>query len=250
MMKRYASGLLIILITGMIGLVHAASPIEQTLTTDDYFTLFISAIIFVNVFLVMLYKILHRETRKKKKSSFWEIFGNGFGFLAIALGSVLIILDILVLATVGTGITGFVSAYYFLTYFIADIVYGIIITGGLGLLFFLIGIYVLVVIHGSLFIDKSGMPDVSGAVAKTGEDFDMEMPLNPTLNFQVITREGSIPAPDVKVILKQRDGTMFHSKFTDFNGFVKFEGVEGYSQEHYAYVEGDEDRLIFLIRQL
>ncbi len=249
MKKRYSSIFLVFCLAGMIGSAQAASPLQQKFTTGDYFTIFLAAIVFINIFMVLLYKILHREKRASASTSVSASVGSVFGLLAIAIGSIAVVIDVLVVLYT-FGVSQFMSAYYFLTYWFADPVVGIIATFVTGLLLFLVGAWVLSAIHGGKPIDRHGMPEVSGAITKGDEDFDSDMPLNPTLHFRVLTREDSKPAPDVKVILKKRDGTKFHSKFSDFDGYVKFEGVEGYSQDHVAYVEGDEERLIFRISQL
>jgi hypothetical protein len=249
MKKRYNSVFLVFCLFGMIGSAQAAPPLAVRFTTGDYFTIFLAAIVFVNLFLVLLYKILHREQRSTMGVSLAGSLGSIMGLLAIAIGSIIVVVDALVVLY-SFGVAQFRSAYYFLTYFIPDPVVGIIATFVAGLLLFLVGAWVLSAIHGGTPIDRRGMPEVSGAITKGDEDFDSEMPLNPTLHFRVLTREDGKPAPDVKVVLKKRDGTKFHSKFSDFDGYVKFEGVEGYSQDHVAYVEGDEERLIFRISQL
>jgi hypothetical protein len=245
-------GLLLIMSTGLASAVQAVDSTDQitSLTQSDYFTIFLAGIIFINVFLVLLYRIFRGDRIAKTRSSAFTILGTIVAFLMVGVGSILIIIDILVLIYIIGGILDFRSAYYFLqNFFPGNITLGIIIAGGTGLLMFLIGFYLIILIHGTKFIDTRGMPTISGAISK-GQDTKEELePLNPTLTFRVIRRDDDKPAPDVKVVLKQRQGIKFHIKFTDFNGEVKFTNIEGYAYDYYAYVEGDENRQVFRVLQ-
>jgi hypothetical protein len=156
----------------------------------------------------------------------------------------------LVLLTVTTGNESFISAYYVMAYLFEDIVFAIIISGAIGLLLFLIGLYILILLHGNPLDNTHGMPNVSGAVAKAIEEEAELEPLNPTLTFRVVGRHDGKTGADVKVILRQRDGIRFHTKFTDFNGEVQFQNIEGYANDYYAHVEGDEKREIFRVIQV
>jgi hypothetical protein len=75
---------------------------------------------------------------------------------------------------------------------------------------------------------------------------DLE-PLNPTLTFKVLDREKDDPVMDVKVILKQLNGTRYYTKYTDFNGEVTFNDIQGYGSEYFAYVEDDDKREKFRV---
>lgn len=252
MMKKCRAGLLLAILFWLVSSAQASSPIESEMTIQDYFIVFLVGILLVNVFLFILYKILHREVRPRQRSPVAYILGNAVGFLSIVVGSILVILAILMLVTITGHSSSFESAYWFVTQFtfLSNPPYAIITTGALGFLCFLVGAYLFVSLHKGGERDPLGMPSTSGAMDKASSAADADLPLNPTMNFRVVTREDAKPAPDVKVILKKRDNTTFHSKFTDFDGFVNFDSVDGYAQDYYAHVDGDEERLIFRVIQL
>lgn len=251
MMKIHWSAPL--LLAALVGTVQAAPLSEQDLSSTDFIIILLAGIVLINLFLVLLYKILHREVRPRQRSSLYKVFGLFAGFGGIVFGSMLVVYDVLVIITEFLDYGSFAMASRVLFFYFQGVppVYAIIITGALGLLLFLIGIYFLTVLHiTSLMADPRGMPTASGVTTKMETLAEEEAPLNPVLQFRVITREEGKAAPDVKVILKEKGGIRFHAKYTDFDGYVTFEGVEGYSHEHYAYVEGDEERIIFRVMQL
>jgi hypothetical protein len=67
-------------------------------------------------------------------------------------------------------------------------------------------------------------------------------PLAPTVTFKVIDRLTNQPSADVKVILKHKEGGKVYNRYTDFNGEVIFQKIDGLYSQYYAYVEGDEER--------
>ncbi|HXW99546.1 MAG TPA: hypothetical protein VEI51_07495 [Methanomicrobiales archaeon] len=67
-------------------------------------------------------------------------------------------------------------------------------------------------------------------------------PLAPTVTFKVIDRISNQPSPDIKVILKHKEGAKVYTRYTDFNGEVVFQKIDGLYSQYYAYVEGDEER--------
>jgi hypothetical protein len=67
-------------------------------------------------------------------------------------------------------------------------------------------------------------------------------PLAPTVTFRVIDRLTNQPSPDIKVVLKHKEGAKVYTRYTDFNGEVVFQKIDGLFSQYYAYVEGDEER--------
>jgi hypothetical protein len=67
-------------------------------------------------------------------------------------------------------------------------------------------------------------------------------PLAPTVTFKVIDRLTNQPSADVKVILKHKEGAKVYNRYTDFNGEVIFQKIDGLYSQYYAFVEGDEER--------
>ncbi len=229
----------------------AGAPISAaTLDSDDLFNIFVAGLIILNVFFVLFYKISRHKSPKKEISQFVHIVMSLGAFLLIAVGSVLVIIVALVLITKSTDITSFGMAVNFFSYFFADLVFGIILAGSSGLLLFLIGFYTLILLHGNPLSDISAMPTGSGAVTKGTDLKENITPTNPNLRFRVVKKEDGKPVPDVKVVLKRREGITFHTKFTDFNGEVRFENVEGYAYDWQAFVEGDENRETFRVMQV
>jgi hypothetical protein len=255
--KLVSGSLLIALLAAIIpsvqaGIVHGIGGASgaASLNSDDYFNIFVAALIILNVFFVFFYKISRHQSPKKEISRFVHITMSLGAFLLIAIGSVLVIIVALVLVTISTDIVAFTSAVDFFTYFIDDIVFGVILTGSSGLLLFLIGFYTLILLHGNPLSDISAMPTGSGAVIKGTDLQETITPTNPNLRFRVVKKDNGKPVPDVKVVLKKREGITFHTKFTDFNGEVRFENVEGYAYDWQAFVEGDENRETFRVMQV
>ncbi len=63
-------------------------------------------------------------------------------------------------------------------------------------------------------------------VTKRGQE-----PLAPTVTFKVIDRLTNQPSADVKVLLKHKEGAKMYTRYTDFNGEVVFQKIDGlYSQ--------------------
>ncbi|HVN65523.1 MAG TPA: hypothetical protein VMT31_02775 [Methanomicrobiales archaeon] len=67
-------------------------------------------------------------------------------------------------------------------------------------------------------------------------------PLAPTVTFKVIDRLTNQPSADVKVLLKHKEGAKVYTRYTDFNGEVIFQKIDGLYSQYYAFVEGDEER--------
>ena len=74
-------------------------------------------------------------------------------------------------------------------------------------------------------------------VMKRGQE-----PLAPTVTFKVINRLSNQASADVKVILKHKEGAKVYTRYTDFNGEVVFQKIDGLYSQYYAFVEGDEER--------
>jgi hypothetical protein len=244
MMKERWQGF--ILVASLMSLFPAVSAqplgFEESITIQDLFIYFIIVLVLLVVAYVILQRIYKRGIRIRKKSPLISAFGSLFGFLSIGIGSFLIILSVLILISDYTGITQFMTANNLVTTFFPDVFVGLIVMLVGGAVLFVLGFIIIVLIHVDPIIDKHGMPIGSGTNPKGRDAPEIPEPLNPTLKFRVIHRSTDLPAADAKVILKERKGNSFHTKFTDFNGEVKFSNVDGYAPDYYAYVEGDEMR--------
>ena len=114
---------------------------------------------------------------------------------------------------------------------------GILLVGG-GILI-LLGFFLLLKLpKSSLYeIIKPGGSTTFKEVMTRGQE-----PLAPTVTFKVIDRLTNQPSADVKVLLKHKEGAKVYTRYTDFNGEVIFQKIDGLYSQYYAYVEGDEER--------
>jgi hypothetical protein len=118
-----------------------------------------------------------------------------------------------------------------------NILIGVLLLGGAILV--LIGVLLLWKLPKSTFYEiiKSGGATTFKEVMTRGRE-----PLAPTVTFKVIDRITNQASPDVKVILKHKEGAKVYTRYTDFNGEVAFQKIDGLFSQYYAYVEGDEER--------
>jgi len=124
------------------------------------------------------------------------------------------------------------------TIYLQNILLGVLFVGG-GV-FAILGILLLVKLPKSSFygIIKPGDGTTTfREVMKRGRE-----PLAPTVTFKVIDRLTNQASPDIKVILKHKEGAKVYTRYTDFNGEVVFQKIDGLFSQYYAYVEGDEER--------
>ena len=124
------------------------------------------------------------------------------------------------------------------TIYLQNILLGVLLVGG-GIITIL-GILLLVKLpKGSFYqIIKPGAGTTTFREVMTrGRE-----PLAPTVTFKVIDRLTNQASADVKVILKHKEGAKVYTRYTDFNGEVAFQKIDGLFSQYYAYVEGDEER--------
>jgi hypothetical protein len=259
-MYRYgiASILLATLVSAVSALNTTATMVTPTFSSEDLYTLFIGGIIYLNLFVVFLAHILKRGGSVTQSPPIVRGTAILIGIATVAIGSVLVVFTAMVLLAEFGGITLFSWTEDFFAYFLSDVVpaytgapalsmtAGLLIAAAAGFIAFLLGSVLLVRNTEDGGFGKVAMPTASGSVVQEEADRPEE-PLNPVLSFRVEQRRTQEPAPDVKVILKQREGMRFHTKFTDFNGEVVFTNVEGYGSEYYAYVDGDENRTVYRV---
>ncbi len=212
------------------------------LTLNDYLILFIVGILILAAFAVGMQKIFRRSGTEIERTSVIYVVGMFFAFLMVALGSLFIIGAVLILAAIIAKVTIFEWIAWILMQYFTSVPLGIIVIGGGGVALFLLGIYIIVLLQGNPFLNPKGIPTKSGSPSKYELDERELEPMNPTLTFKVLDREKDEAVMDVKVILKQMNGTRYYTKYTDFNGEVVFKGIQGYGSEYFAYVEGDEKR--------
>ncbi|HZD43001.1 MAG TPA: hypothetical protein VE134_02970 [Methanomicrobiales archaeon] len=240
-MRRYALALSLtpFLISPGLAAVEATTP--GNLQMQDYFTIFLGVILYINIFLVVLYKMFKTTRERKSQFAVVNIFGVFFAFLLISAGYIQIIYSALVITSIVTDLPMFAWAYYLTAYYFPSVAVGLLILGACGVTSLLLGLYVLMMLRGNPFIDLHGMPQHSGLAAEVLIGGDEE-PVNPNITYRVRYRDSDDPAIDVKVILQQREGSRIYEKYTDFNGEVAFHKIDGFASDYYAFVEGDESR--------
>ena len=123
------------------------------------------------------------------------------------------------------------------TVYLQNILLGVLLMGGTIIL--ILGILLLLKLpKGSFYeIVKPGGATTFKEIMTRGRE-----PLAPTVTFKVIDRLTNQASPDVKVILKHKEGAKVYTRYTDFNGEVAFQKIDGLFSQYYAFVEGDEER--------
>ncbi|HUK37906.1 MAG TPA: hypothetical protein VLV30_02175 [Methanomicrobiales archaeon] len=123
------------------------------------------------------------------------------------------------------------------TALLQNLLLGVMLIGG-GLGVFLGAVILWKLPKGSFYeIVSPGGSTTFKEVMKRGRE-----PLAPTVTFKVIDRISNQPSPDIKVVLKHKEGAKVYTRYTDFNGEVVFQKIDGLYSQYYAYVEGDEER--------
>jgi hypothetical protein len=243
-------GILSLLPVSLISHASALNGMEEVanLTLMDYLTLFIVGILILAVFAVGMQKIFQRSGTEFERTSVIYALGMFVAFLMIGLGSFSIICAVLILAAIIAKVTIFEwLALMLIQFFPQSVTVGIIVIGCGGVALFLLGVYIIVFVQGNPFLNPMGTPTKSGSPSKYELNERELEPLNPTLTFKVLDREKDEVVMDVKVILKQMNGTRYYTKYTDFNGEVVFKDIQGYGSEYFAYVEGDDKREKFRV---
>jgi hypothetical protein len=121
--------------------------------------------------------------------------------------------------------------------YLQNILLGVLLIGG-GILIIIGVLLIWKLPKGSFYeIVRPGGATTFKEVSTRGRE-----PLAPTVTFKVIDRLSNQASPDVKVVLKHKEGGKVYTRYTDFNGEVVFQKIDGLYSQYYAYVEGDEER--------
>jgi hypothetical protein len=123
------------------------------------------------------------------------------------------------------------------TLYLQNILLGVLLLGGFVMI--ILGVLLIMKLpKGSFYeIVSPGGTTTFKEVMKRGRE-----PLAPTVTFKVIDRNTNQASADVKVILKHKEGAKVYTRYTDFNGEVIFQKIDGLYSQYYAFVEGDEER--------
>jgi hypothetical protein len=217
----------------------------EILGTLDYGIIAIAGILFLILFYIGLDQIFRHAGTEIRASSLIYALGMLAAYLCIAAGSLLVFSAILILIAIGAEVSIFNWLIDVLNVYFpwGGVTFGIVSIGGGGLALFLLGVFAIVRLYGNPLLNPQGVPTRTGSTSKYEQDARYELePLNPTLTFKVLDREKDDPVKDVKVILKQMNGTRYYTKYTDFDGEVTFRDIQGYGSEYFAYVEDDDKR--------
>ncbi len=214
------------------------------LTMQDYFVIFVIAILYLVIFMLVAERIFRYQPPPSIRQRNLAIYvvGNIIAFMFIAAGNLIIISAVIILVAIAAQVE---MLAWVADIFLANgipLVGGILVAGAIGLFLYLVGLYLVIHMQGNPFMDKKGVPTRMSVPTKHRIDLMDEEPLNPTITFRVLDRDSDDPVVDAKVILKEMNGTRFYERFTDFNGEVTFQKIDGYGSQYYAYVEGDEKR--------
>jgi hypothetical protein len=220
-------------------------PSSGVLGWLDYGIIAVVGALFLILFFVGLDRIFRHAGTEIRGSSVIYAVGMLFAYMCISAGSLLVISSILILIAIGAQVSIFNWLVDVLTMYFpwGGVTVGILSIGGMGLVMFLLGVFAIVRLYGNPFLNPQGIPTRTGGITRYEHDTRSELePLNPTLTFKVLDRDKDDPVMDVKVILKQMNGTRYYTKYTDFDGEVIFRDIQGYGSEYFAYVEDDEKR--------
>lgn len=234
------------LLPSLVSLASAAegdsSSLNSSLSMQDYFLIFLVGIVILNLFLFGLRGIFRRRAPERKRSAVITITGSLIAILFIAAGSFSFIVAILALLGAGAQVTVFAWLAEVLVYYTGyPLLIGILGAGGVGLGLFLLGVYILFNLQATPMDQRIGSPTRYGQPEKKDHDLKMEA-LNPTITLRITQKNDDRGVANVRVILKQTNGTKFFTKTTNIEGVVTFDGIPGYSSDYYAFVDGDENK--------
>ncbi|MDD1660192.1 MAG: hypothetical protein LUQ62_03205 [Methanomicrobiales archaeon] len=257
---RWLGPLLLPLLLQAAAAADDAVPPAPAPTFQDYLILFGVGVLALCVFVVVVARVFKGSDEQLSRFFVVKALGTALGLVCIAIGSVFLVSVILILITI-TGHTNIfewaLEMMYPFFQWILDValpVTQILPFGGSqlslilfvlgigGLALFLLGLYLLITTREALFYTKKGTPTKSRFTTFREVLTRGTEPLNPTVSFRVMDKDTREPSPDVKVILRAKEGEGVYSKYTDFNGEVVFQKIEGTYSTYYAFVEGDEDR--------
>jgi len=220
----------------------SAEPFDTAFVTQlslqDYFLIFIGAIVILTLFVILL-RAFSRHTPQKEHSrvvtaisSFLAIFYIGIGSLAVCIAGIAFLAAALHLALFNWMAT-------LLIQYSGSLALGILGLAIIGVGLFLLGAYNLFLLQSTPFWKSLETP-------KARESFQkkriMEDYWGPALILKVMEKDSDKPAVNARVIIKDKTGAKFFIRSTNTEGEVEFDSVQGHLSDFYAYVEGDENR--------
>lgn len=158
--------------------------IYEVLSANQYLQIVIGTVIMAAVFIGIFYKIGKRHSQRTNVNPVTRYLGMSIAILCLILGTLLLVIDFIVL--IEPYMTTYAFAYIVLTfqYYFPELVLGIILVGSAGLLLYLVGFYIMVVLQGSK------------AMAKDTETYHIQVSseLDPDVS------KGRVDTPDLHIV--------------------------------------------------
>jgi hypothetical protein len=257
---RWLGTLFLPLLLGVAAAADEVVPPVPGNPLQDFAVYIIVGFIALCLFVILVARLFKGSDEQLSRFFVLKALGGAFGVVCIVVGSIFFIAAILVLIT----LTGITDIFEWVLYELTPLFDGILqitdpvvslLPVGLsqrtlillflligGVLLFVIGLYLLISTRSGMFYTRKGTPTRSRFTTFREVMTRGTEPLNPTVTFRVVAKDTGEPAPDVKVMLREKEGGRVYQKYTDFNGEVAFQKIQGTYSTYYAFVEGDEDR--------
>ena len=222
-----------------------AQHIYEGLSTNQYMQIMIAALVLVAIFIGASYIIGKRHARRTKVNQVTKSFALVLAILYLIVGTLLLVIDFIVLIEPYTATNAFTDVVQTFQYYFPEMVFGIIIVGAAGLLLYLVGFYMMIVVRDSEKMDKSEESYHIQTSSEMSRDVSKGKVEYTKLAFNITEWENREPLSDGKVRLETKDGTLMMIKYTDSMGDVDFGKLRGNEKDYYAYVDGDRERQVY-----
>ncbi|HDQ08481.1 MAG TPA: hypothetical protein ENN44_06860 [Methanoculleus sp.] len=219
-----------------------SSHVYTALSQNQYLTIAAAGFVLFAIFVGVLYLVGSRNAvRTKMNPTLRPIFGI-LAVLYLLTGTLLLFIAGIVLIEPFVENQPFSDIVANFAYFFPNLVFGIIVTGALGLLLYLAGIYTVLMIKDTSDAKDARRKDYR--IQQSGEideETAIRQPFS-NLSYRVVTWETGEPLVDGKVNLESKNGVLVMVKYTDFQGDVHFGKLKGTNDDYYPYADGDKDR--------
>ncbi len=219
--------------------------IYDGLSANQYLQIMIAALFLVAVFIGILYFIGKGHARRTKVNQVTKSLALILAIFYLIVGTFLLVIDFIVLIEPYAATDAFAYVVQLFQYYFPEMVFGIIIVGAAGLLLYLVGFYMMIVVRDFVKIDKSDESYRIQSASEMDRDVSKGQVEYTKLVFSITEWENGEPLSDGKVRLETKDGTLMMIKYTDSMGEVDFGKLRGRKDDYYAYVEGDRERQIY-----
>ncbi len=227
-----------------------AVPVQATdihhvydgLSTNQYLQIVIATVIMVAVFIGIFYLIGKRHSQRTNVNPFTRLLGMFLAILYLVVGTILLVIDFIVLIEPYVEIYAFAYIVQLFQYYFPDFVFGIIMVSAAGLLLYLVGFYIMIYMWESKTMGKSTEKYRIQVSSELDPDVSKGNIAYFKLAYRVISWDTGEPIPDEKIRLETKEGTLMMIKYTDSAGEVDFGKLRGRDGDYFAYAEGDRER--------